>query len=127
MTKTRLQTIWPGLEMPLTVPPPSRKYIGGWRSLLAPFEAANEMRRRRRARDQEHPDIIVYAPALGSADPNADRAVCSRREARVAPQPISDQTIEPRAFIDFVEMRKGFALEKDSARLGASPEADPRC
>ena len=36
MTKTRLHTISPGRLTPLIVPPPSRKYIGGWRSLTAP-------------------------------------------------------------------------------------------
>ena len=35
-TKTRLQTISPGLLTPLSVPPPRRKYIGGCRSLTAP-------------------------------------------------------------------------------------------
>ena len=36
--KTRLQTISPGLLTPLSVPPPRRKYIGGWRSLTAPAQ-----------------------------------------------------------------------------------------
>ena len=35
-TKTRLQTIGPGLETPVSVPPPRRKYIGGWRWDVAP-------------------------------------------------------------------------------------------
>jgi hypothetical protein len=35
-TKTRLQTISPGLLTPFSVPPPSRKYMGGWRSLTVP-------------------------------------------------------------------------------------------
>ena len=38
MMKMRLQTMWPGLQMPLMVPPPRRKYMGGWRSLVAPFQ-----------------------------------------------------------------------------------------
>ena len=36
MTNTRLQTTCPGLETPVTVPPPRRKYMGGWRWLVAP-------------------------------------------------------------------------------------------
>ena len=35
-TKMRDQTTSPGLLIPFTVPPPSRKYIGGCRSLVAP-------------------------------------------------------------------------------------------
>jgi hypothetical protein len=38
ITKTRLQTISPGLLTPLSVPPPNGKYIGGWRSLTVPAE-----------------------------------------------------------------------------------------
>jgi len=38
-TKIRDQTISPGLETPLSVPPPRRKYISGWRSLEAPCQA----------------------------------------------------------------------------------------
>ena len=34
-TNTRLQTTAPGLQTPFSVPPPSRKYIGAWRSLTA--------------------------------------------------------------------------------------------
>ena len=34
----RDQTISPGLEMPLSVPPPWGKYIAGWRSLVAPAQ-----------------------------------------------------------------------------------------
>jgi len=33
--KMRLQTTGPGLQTPLRVPPPRRKYMGGWRSLVA--------------------------------------------------------------------------------------------
>ncbi len=36
-TKIRLQTTQPGLLTPLSVPPPRRKYIAGWRSLTEPF------------------------------------------------------------------------------------------
>jgi hypothetical protein len=36
-TKTRLQTTSPGLQTPFSVPPPRRKYMGGWRSLTAPL------------------------------------------------------------------------------------------
>src|ERR1035437_6583242 len=35
-TNTRLHTISPGLPTPFSEPPPSGKYIGGCRSLLAP-------------------------------------------------------------------------------------------
>ncbi len=34
----RDQTISPGFETPLSVPPPEGKYIGGCRSLVAPFQ-----------------------------------------------------------------------------------------
>ena len=33
MMNTRDHTISPGLETPASVPPPSGKYIGGWRML----------------------------------------------------------------------------------------------
>ena len=36
-TNTRLHTISPGFAMPRTVPPPRRKYIGGWRSESVPL------------------------------------------------------------------------------------------
>ena len=38
ITNTLLQTIQPGLDTPLSVPPPNRKYISGCRSLDAPFQ-----------------------------------------------------------------------------------------
>ena len=36
--KIRDQTISPGLEIPLSVPPPLGKYMAGCRSLEAPFQ-----------------------------------------------------------------------------------------
>ena len=61
-TKTRLQTISPGLLMPLSVPPPRRKYIGGWRSLLAPAQPPMKCAGGAAPRDQEDPDVIVAVP-----------------------------------------------------------------
>ena len=69
------QTISPGLRMPLSVPPPRRKYIAGWRSLVAPAQPPMKCAGGARAADQEHPDVLVDRAASGRQSPQ--RRSCS--------------------------------------------------
>ena len=125
-TKTRLQTIQPGLLMPLSVPPPRRKYIGGWRSLRRAFVAADEMRRRRGAGDEEHPDVVIRALVLVVPAPAQIVQRVFRRKAEFAPELVGDEAIEAGAFVDFVEVRQRFALEKFPPVTSCVAPADGR-
>src|SRR4051812_27070660 len=67
------------------------------------------MIRRRRARNEKNPDVIVESVASVVTAPAQIVQGILRREAKLTPELISNQTIKSGAFINFVEMRKRFA------------------
>ena len=108
-----------GLAMPLTVPPPRRKYIGGWRSLSRPGQpptkwaggAAPEISK------TQTKSVVAAAP---SASPQ--RTSCRVVSAGWPSSPdaaIGEQRVEAGAFVHFVEVRRGPGRRRDRPSVRA--------
>ena len=104
--------------MPVQRPPPGGKYIGGWRNPSRAFPAADEVRGRRRAADQEHPDVVVR-PIRSLAPAQVVQRVLDRlAERRV--NAMRQQPVEARALVDFVEVRQRLAVEQHALAVARS-------
>ena len=116
-TNTRLQTISPGLLTPLIVPPPSRKYIGCWRSLVASSYA------RAKWSGGTEPEISnTHTKSLLAIDYkvfSVANIVESRLggESVLTPDTVRDQGIKAGAFVGLVEMGQSKIFEQNSLSL----------
>ena len=115
MTNTRLQTMCPGLEMPLIGAAAQAEIHGRLAFAGGAAIAADQMRGRHGAGDQEHPDVIVHAVAPVMLAPAEIVQGVLRRKAQLAPQAVGHQAIQAGAFIHFVEVRHRFAGEQHAA------------
>ena len=100
--KTRLQTTGPGLQTPFRVPPPRRKYMGGWRSLRAHGVAAGDVRGGNGAGDLEDPDEVVFI-LLAPADVVEGGGGV---EVHGGPDAIGEDEVEAAALVHFIEVRQ---------------------
>ena len=112
--------------MPFSVPPPSGKYIGGWRSLDGAAIAIDKVAGRSGAGDLQHPDEVVDAVAAVVLAPAQIVQRGGGIEPQRCPAAVGDERIEAGAFIDLVEMRQRAAGVKLLAVSVVRP-GDARC
>ena len=106
--------------MPLSVPPPRRKYIGRLPFARGARPAADEVGRRRRTADQEHPDVVLHrARSVPIAPAEVVQRVFDRLAHRLV-DAIGHQAVEPGAFVDFVEVRQRLAVVQHALAVAAA-------
>ena len=117
----RLQTISPGLLTPFIVPPPRRKYIGGWRSLHGARIPADKVLGRNRAGDLEHPDEVVGPFIEYGPRHSARRAAWfpERRPSRVQTRLVISAS-SPAHSSTSLKCGSGSAFEEDRGRRRAA-------
>ena len=116
MTKMRLQTMKPGLETPLIVPPPKPEIHGRLTLADGALLTADEVGRGRRPGDEQDPDVIIHAACLDSAAPSANRAACFPAESPVcAKGDRSPSHPSPAHSSTSLKCGIGFAGEKNAA------------
>ena len=108
----------PGLETPLMRAAAQAEIHGRLAFAGGAAIAADEVRGRHGAGNQEDPDVIVHAVAPVVLAPADIVQGVLRRKAQLAPQAIGHQAIQAGAFVHFVEVRHRFAGEQHAAGLG---------
>ena len=118
-TKIRDQTISPGLEMPLSDAAAQAEVHRRLPFAGGAGPAADEMGRRNRAADQEHPDVVLHRARLVPVAPaDVVQGVFDRLAHRLV-DAVGHQAVQAGALVDFVEMQHRLALEEDSLAVAA--------
>ena len=122
----RLQTISPGLLTPFAGAAAEGKIHVGLAFGRGAFVPVDVMCRRRAARDEEDPYVVVNAISpVVFAPAQVVQGVFGGLPQRF-PDAVGDQAVEASAFIDFVEMRECFAFVEDLS-IGACCDRGAIC